>query len=80
MDFWSAYMHNHNEQAFRPMSLIKLPLIELPQVRLPQSCLLYRTHVASDRLYSSSSPTTIVNTPLPGVSPSCTTIIDVIHG
>jgi hypothetical protein len=47
MDFWSAYMHNHNDQAFRPMSLIKLPLIELPQVRLPQSRLLLTPDLTS---------------------------------
>jgi hypothetical protein len=40
MDFWSAYMQNHNNQAFRPMNLLKLPLTELPQARLQQNRLL----------------------------------------
>jgi len=47
MDFWSAYVDNHNDQAFRPMSLLKLPLVELPQARLQQNRLLLTPNLMS---------------------------------
>ena len=47
MDFWSAYTHSHNDRAFRPTSLLKLPLIELPQARLQQTRLLLTPNLTS---------------------------------